>query len=113
VVRAGELHAAGLVVRHAEPGVRGDRHVEAPGRLRVADADPRAAQAPAIALVPPLRDDPISPSARAFAFTASDVQSSVPMPNEPVPLPVSRGRRFGDAGGSARRAVLGWLGGQG
>src|SRR4029450_5639282 len=33
VIRAGELHAAGLVVRQAQPGVRGDRRVEAPGGL--------------------------------------------------------------------------------
>src|SRR3712207_8766909 len=39
VVRAGQLHALGVVARQAEPGVRGDRRVEAPGGLRVADAD--------------------------------------------------------------------------
>ena len=44
-VRAGELHAVGLVVRQAEPGVRGDRRVEAPGGLRVADADPEVVDA--------------------------------------------------------------------
>src|SRR5215208_5034541 len=41
VVRAGQLHALGLVVRQAEPGMWGDRRVEAPGGLRVADADPQ------------------------------------------------------------------------
>src|SRR3954465_5268139 len=41
VIRAGQLHAAWLVVRQAQPGVRGDRRVEAPGGLRVADADPQ------------------------------------------------------------------------
>src|SRR3954447_8271218 len=41
VVCAGELHAAGLVVHQAQAGVRGDRRVEAPGGLRVADADPQ------------------------------------------------------------------------
>ena len=41
VVRAGELHAAGLVVPQAEPGVRGNRRVEAPGNLQVADAEPQ------------------------------------------------------------------------
>ena len=45
VVGAGELHAAGLVVRQAEPGVRRDRRVEAPGGLRVADADPQVVDA--------------------------------------------------------------------
>ena len=45
VVRAGQLHAAGLVVRQAEPGVRRDRRVEAPGGLRVADADPQVVDA--------------------------------------------------------------------
>src|SRR6266542_4166442 len=44
-VRAGQLHALGLVVRQAEPGVRGDRRVEAPGGLRVADADPQVVDA--------------------------------------------------------------------
>src|SRR6266545_5964966 len=45
VVRAGQLHALGLVVRQAEPGVRGDRPVEAPGGPRVADADPQVVDA--------------------------------------------------------------------
>ena len=45
VVRAGELHAAGLVVRQAQPGVRRDRRVEAPGGLQVADADPQVVDA--------------------------------------------------------------------
>src|SRR5919201_1828681 len=45
VVRGGELHAGRLVVRHMEPGVRGDRRVEAPGGLRVADADPQVVDA--------------------------------------------------------------------
>src|SRR5207237_6554136 len=45
VVRAGQLHAAGLFVRQAEPGVRGDRRVEAPGGLRVADAEPQVVDA--------------------------------------------------------------------
>src|SRR5439155_27093612 len=40
-VRAGQLHAAGLVLRQAKPGMRGDRRVEAPGGLRVADAEPQ------------------------------------------------------------------------
>src|SRR5215218_6414648 len=41
VVRAGHLHAAGIVARQAEPGMRGDRRVEASGGLQVADADPQ------------------------------------------------------------------------
>src|SRR5437899_5921573 len=45
VVRAGQLHAAGLVVRQAEPGVRGNRRVEAPGGLRVAYAEPQVVDA--------------------------------------------------------------------
>jgi hypothetical protein len=45
VVRAGQLHAAGLVVRQAQPGVGGDRRVEAPGGLRVPDADPHVLDA--------------------------------------------------------------------
>src|SRR4051794_34394671 len=45
VVGAGQLHAAGVVVCQAEPGVRGDRRVEAPGRLRVADANPQVVDA--------------------------------------------------------------------
>ena len=39
-VGAGELHAIRRVVRQAEPGVGRDRDVEAPRRLRVADAEP-------------------------------------------------------------------------
>src|SRR4051795_2642047 len=46
VVRAGQLHAAGVVVCQAQPGVRGDRRVEAPGGLRVADAQPQVVDAP-------------------------------------------------------------------
>src|SRR5207302_4391002 len=45
VGRSGQLHAAGLVWRQAEPGVRGDRRVEAPGGLRVADAEPQVVDA--------------------------------------------------------------------
>src|ERR671930_2420828 len=45
VVRAGQLHALGLVARQTEPGVRGDRRVEAPGGLRIADADPQVVDA--------------------------------------------------------------------
>ncbi|HEY7730960.1 MAG TPA: hypothetical protein VH950_08675, partial [Gaiellaceae bacterium] len=41
VVRAGQPHPAGLVQHEAEPGVGGDRRVEAPRGLRVADADPK------------------------------------------------------------------------
>src|SRR3954451_7023155 len=44
-VRAGQLHPAGVVVRQAEPGVRGDRRVEAPGGRQVADADPQVVDA--------------------------------------------------------------------
>src|SRR4051794_33022072 len=45
VVRAGQLHAARVIVRQAEPGVRRDRRVEAPGGLRVTDADPEVVDA--------------------------------------------------------------------
>src|SRR5438477_11660153 len=45
VVRAGQLRAAGLVLRQAKPGMRGDRRVEAPGGLRVADAEPQVVDA--------------------------------------------------------------------
>jgi hypothetical protein len=41
VIRAGELDAAGLVVRQAQPGMRGDCRVEAPGGPRVAHPDPQ------------------------------------------------------------------------
>jgi len=33
------------------------------------------------------------------------------MPNELLPVPVVRGRRFGDAPGVVRSALVGWLGG--
>src|SRR4051794_34834812 len=45
VVPAGQLHPTGLVVHQAEPCVRGDRRVEAPGGLQVADADPQVVDA--------------------------------------------------------------------
>ena len=45
VVRAGELHAPGLVVAQVDPGVRRDRRVEALGRLEVGDADPQVVDA--------------------------------------------------------------------
>jgi hypothetical protein len=45
VVAAGQLHAAGLVVRQAQPRVRSDRRVEAPGGLQVADANPQVVDA--------------------------------------------------------------------
>jgi Thioredoxin len=44
-VGAAELHAIGRVVRQAEPGVRSDRRVEAPRRLRIADAQPQVVDA--------------------------------------------------------------------
>ena len=44
-VGAGELHAIRRVVREAELGVRRDRRVEAPRRLRVADAEPQVVDA--------------------------------------------------------------------
>ena len=44
-VGAGELHSIGRVVRQAEPGVRRDRRVEAPRRLRIADAEPQVVDA--------------------------------------------------------------------
>src|ERR671934_17345 len=56
VVRAGEPHAVGLVVGQAEPGVRGDRRVEAPGDLRVADADPQVVEHPGEATVAGILD---------------------------------------------------------
>ena len=44
---AGELDAVGLVVPHAQAGVRGDRLVEAPARGDVGDADPEVVDDPA------------------------------------------------------------------
>ena len=40
-----ELDVVGLVARQPQPGVRGDRRVEAPGRGGVADADPQVVDA--------------------------------------------------------------------
>src|SRR4051812_37579206 len=44
-VLADQLDVVGLVQADSQPGVRGDRRVEAPGRGRVADADPEVVDA--------------------------------------------------------------------